>query len=43
MDGISEPVFEPQEERELGQSRFSEIPWAFVSRMRQDVEIATGR
>ncbi len=43
MDGISEPVFEPQEERELGQSRFSEIPWAFVARMRQNVEIATGR
>lgn len=34
MDGISEPVFEPQKERELGQSRFTEIPWAFVARMR---------
>lgn len=34
MDGIAEPVFEPREERELGQSKFREIPWAFVARMR---------
>ena len=34
LDGIAEPVFEPQEERELGQSNFREIPWAFVARMR---------
>ena len=35
MDGISEPIFQPQEERELGQSKFEEIPWAFIGRMRQ--------
>ncbi len=33
MNGIAEPVFGPQEERELGQSNFREIPWAFVARM----------
>ena len=43
MDGIAEPVFEPQEERELGQSKFREIPWAFVARLRRDIKTATGR
>ncbi len=43
MDGIAELVFKPQEERELGQTKFRENPWAFVARMRQNLEIATGR
>ena len=34
LDELEEPVFEPQEERELGQGRFPEIPWALVARMR---------
>ena len=38
MDGIAEPTFEPQEEREPGQSKFREIPWAFAARMRREIE-----
>jgi len=34
MDGIEEPVFELKEKRELGQAQFTEIPWAFIGRMR---------
>lgn len=35
LDGIAEPVFPAQAgERELGQAQFTEIPWAFIGRMR---------
>ncbi len=34
MDGLEEPVFEPREEKDLGQAQFTEIPWAFIGRMR---------
>ena len=35
LDGLEEPVFAPQDERELGQSRFTEIPWALAGRLRR--------
>lgn len=43
MDGTVEPVFEPQQEREVGKSKFREIPRAFVARIRSGIKTATGR
>lgn len=40
MDGVEEPVFRLQEgERELGQAQFTEIPWAFIGRMRPAMSV----